>query len=1096
MNDNTTTTYFCPILGCPHSADNTITPFPSQLALLRHLNTLAHKTTHHLTDLSRCVPARIFHCCCSTCPSSPRTFFPSIRALTIHNNASHPNPPPISPHNIPPRDNPHSPLSPLEIATHTLHCFSHASVVNHWEHGLTFISNTYDHEPPDFRTTWRHFLKGRNKASFFNLQTSIISAITTSYSATSSNTTSAPFWWLLLHLDMLIFAPSTTQQRNNTSIQSCIHDRIAAAFAGDIEYLFETAMQARRLSQNSKSTSTSHHCAQRAADSDDYRTAVSRACESHTVATIGPDNIAHVKKLYTQPVPDRGHPPLDTTNPHQRYSLPGNICDTILSSKKNKGAGISSDSIDLFITLVHKATPQLKLNLHFIFDKIYQNDIPPTITRYFTDVYLFCLHKDPTDHSKLRPLGIPTAIRRIIATHIARTLKSKFASHLFPYNFAVGIDNGATFGIKAMQLAVEKYIDLPQRTGTLPTRAAVFFDLTNQFNSVSRQEFFDVIRLHFPELLPLTTPFYSNATTVHHKWNDGSWRHLQMQEGVTQGCPLSPLFASFVVARLLAPIDVLLRERAATRLASGDHGDDGYGGISHLLSYVDDISTCVYLPDLEFICDTLRSNGASLGCFVNTSKTRILTSCNGSSPLPSITNHNACLGESILSTIHQFSNAPHHDTPHTTIPIELVDGFRLLGHPVGSAKFAADFFTKCTTIVRNCITSLSNSISDQHTKLRLFSMCLIQKLPHLLSSDVMYHLPHDDPNPPWEEWNGPLTRETDDILQHFLATLLDLDKIPEYAIHIANLGLSAGGLGLLCPRLRAAPDFILTMSATCRRATTGFYFHKTLLPHTVHPSLSSLFTIDDNPASLILQRFHCLLPHMATIGTSPSTPAASKITAFLQTTSPKSARDRINKYCTSYLHNATHHEFATHAPEHLHLLPSILSPQMSYPLIAMCRSNASNRLPPWIFDICIKRKLRLPIFDNTTKPFCPCGRHPDKFGDHTFQCKRICKIGVHNNIRNGLPLVLTPALSTSGYLLPTSKFQVEPMLHLPSDPNARPFDISFNPEPSIPPLVTHACPYTTIGADITISYPPPCPSFDLDSPDVLRILSANADSHL
>ena len=198
---------------------------------------------------------------------------------------------------------------------------------------------------------------------------------------------------------------------------------------------------------------------------------------------------------------------------------------------------------------------------------------------------------------------------------------------------------------------MEKYIDLPQWTGTLPTRAAAFFDLTNQFNSVSRQVFFDVIRLHFPELLPLTTLFYSNATTVHHKWNDGSWRQLQTQEGITQGCPLSPLFASFVVARLLAPIDALLRERATTRLASGDHGDDGYGGISHLLSYVDDISTCVYLPDLEFLCETLRSNGASLGCFVNTSKTRILTSCNGSSPLLSIIYHNARLGESISSTI-------------------------------------------------------------------------------------------------------------------------------------------------------------------------------------------------------------------------------------------------------------------------------------------------------------------------------------------------------------------------------------------------------------------------------------------------------------
>jgi hypothetical protein len=39
-------------------------------------------------------------------------------------------------------------------------------------------------------------------------------------------------------------------------------------------------------------------------------------------------------------------------------------------------------------------------------------------------------------------------------------------------------------------------------------------------------------------------------------------------------------------------------------------------------------------------------------------------------------------------------------------------------------------------------------------------------------------------------------------------------------------------------------------------------------------------------------------------------------------------------------------------------------------------------------------------------------------------------------------------------------------------------------------------PYTSIGADITISCPPPHPNFDLDSPDILNILSANADGHL
>ena len=144
----------------------------------------------------------------------------------------------------------------------------------------------------------------------------------------------------------------------------------------------------------------------------------------------------------------------------------------------------------------------------------------------------------------------------------------------------------------------------------------------------------------------------------------------------------------------------------------------------------------------------------------------------------------------------------------------------------------------------------------------------------------------------------------------------------------------------------------------------------------------------------------------------------------------------------------------------------------------------------------MKRQLRLPLLPETSPKFCACGAQANRYGNHMFQCKRICKIGAHNNIRNGLPLVLAPTLSTSGYILPSSKFAIEPMLHLPSDPNARPFDIAFDPDPSIPPLITHACPYATIGTDIPISYPPPCPLFDLDSPDVLRILSANANLHL
>ena len=95
----------------------------------------------------------------------------------------------------------------------------------------------------------------------------------------------------------------------------------------------------------------------------------------------------------------------------------------------------------------------------------------------------------------------------------------------------------------------------------------------------------------FPNSPPLTKLFYHEANTVHHKWDDGTWRTLLMKEGVSQGCPLSPLFASFVVARLLKPIDSLLHKQAAARLDSRDPGDDGFGDISHLLGYVNNISS-------------------------------------------------------------------------------------------------------------------------------------------------------------------------------------------------------------------------------------------------------------------------------------------------------------------------------------------------------------------------------------------------------------------------------------------------------------------------------------------------------------------------
>jgi hypothetical protein len=307
--------------------------------------------------------------------------------------------------------------------------------------------------------------------------------------------------------------------------------------------------------------------------------------------------------------------------------------------------------IDLFTPLLKCSISTVTGDLQFIFDLIYKNNLLEHIKCYFTDVYLFYLHKGPLDPTKLQPLGIPTTIQCIIASHVAQTLQNKFADHLLPYNPAVGIPDGSHFVVKALQLAIEKYIDHPKKSGCLPTRAAIIFDLTNQFNYVSREEFKNVIATSFPELLLLVALFYDQPNTVHYKWNDGSWQQLLMEEGTSQGCSLLPLFALFVVAGLLEPIDNLLRRHSATCLATKDKGNDGHRGISHLLSFVDDISSCIYLPHFHLLCKQIRSQGASIGCFVNPHKTSIMTSCNSSSILPLHTLHNPSLADSLSTSI-------------------------------------------------------------------------------------------------------------------------------------------------------------------------------------------------------------------------------------------------------------------------------------------------------------------------------------------------------------------------------------------------------------------------------------------------------------
>jgi hypothetical protein len=98
---------------------------------------------------------------------------------------------------------------------------------------------------------------------------------------------------------------------------------------------------------------------------------------------------------------------------------------------------------------------------------------------------------------------------------------------------------------------------------------------------------------------------------------------------------------------------------------------------------------------------------------------------------------------------------------------------------------------------------------------------------------------------------------------------------------------------------------------------------------------------------------------------------------------------------------------------------------------------------------------------------------------------------MHNCIANDFAIILSPTLAQAGYIYPNTKLDIETHLHLRSDPTAHPFDISFN----VDPTSYHCCPYTTIGADITITGTTPPPKCHT-SEDIIQTITANADHYL
>jgi hypothetical protein len=200
------------------------------------------------------------------------------------------------------------PTNPLQTYTGIIFTSPGSNYLhNNWNNGIAFIMDNYNNDPPHFRSTWQHFLRGNNKAQF----ESILEQLTTAILASHTTNDSGAFWWLLFHFDMLILAPTPKRLRDNMSIKSIIFQRLTDFQCGNIDSL----LRSTRFNSNWNTTTpwpVSHKgnsAAQLAAASDNYCTVIARACTFNKIATINDSNMSIVNGLYPKPVPPLLHGP-------------------------------------------------------------------------------------------------------------------------------------------------------------------------------------------------------------------------------------------------------------------------------------------------------------------------------------------------------------------------------------------------------------------------------------------------------------------------------------------------------------------------------------------------------------------------------------------------------------------------------------------------------------------------------------------------------------------------------------------------------------------------------------------------------------------
>ena len=1009
-----TRSYTCPFNGCKHSQD---TPNLMRDHLITNHNESLHKIPQTWWKHTELYP-------CPTCDN--KTIFKSQGFLNRHI---------LQKHTQKEKD-----ADNLVLITKYLPTPENSQ--SEWNKTLPWLHNLKLTPPPFRQNIWYNTnISAKNKIKFTYHKIICILVDSKHKPDTRPNIPHLhqrdALWKLAILFESLILHPIPKNSKKGTAEH--ITQRLHLLQTGNIQTLYNMSRSITSLSPLQKKERSQNmtqqkiqKTAQMAADMDNYKTALDRLNQLTPIAINTEENIKILKSLYP-----KQHTITNIGEETNKY-IPENemkiedFHKIITRIPKGKAAGPFADISDIIRALaIHKDLhnknfPYVKKTFEF-FKMITQDNIPKNIKKYFTSSFVFGLHKDPKDLTKLRPVAVGGGWRRAFTSVLVRHNNNIFTKYLLPYNYAIGVRGGTNFIYHTLSCEVDKYMKrTKEETSTNPpTRCLISLDIQNMFNEISRQKTKEIISNNFPHLIKYTNLLINEPTQCWYLKPSGGWDFFNQEEGLPQGCPFSPVFAALVLHSIIKPIDKELKKRAQTRYEKGLLGDDKKGSRTNLMAYVDDLNCVIPYEDAYFFCKKFKELATKIGLKLNNKKSSILTNTNKISIKPFISNQNR---NNLEKCLKEFTENKENN-----------EGVTILGFPIGNTSYIMQKMTDLTKKVTTSFNLTKDNLESIQTVGQIFTHTLIPKFYYTLCADVFLHAKTSNNI---YEYNSTHSKEINNTFTQVLKYLTKEDIIPQHVKELSERPTSQNGLHLLNPSKSA-------ITATCAPILKSIQMAKEGIPtgqeHIILPS--PIRNIYKNWTKSENNIFTTLNTHITQIISTLEKNNTTQIsTQYIEDFSYNCPAHLIHeKIMHEFYEQNKHKIFNITPPKSRHILPGILTSKIPTTLLKPNRQTKENRIANEDFILSMRRSHRMHILNKDITLKCKCGSIIDNFGDHLFKCTRHSKTKLHNHIRNTIHFITENIGIHANFIKSKDGCTKEEIGLIPAYPLIRPGDIIIHP---------------------------------------------------